>query len=97
MDAIVRHYKNTQSRYKRLNPAFFERIKASWLVFNKYYTKTEDTPVYAAALVLHPARRTQYIQKNWKKEWQRPSINSIKKLWESSYLNAPVNCSTSLS
>ena len=59
--------------------------------------KTEDTPVYAAALVLHPARRTQYIRKNWKKEWQRPGINSVKKLQESSYLNAPVNCSTSLS
>ena len=80
MDAIVRHYKNAQSRYKRLNPAFFKRIKVSWLVFNKYYMKTEDTPVYAAALVLHPARRTQYIRKNWKKEWQRPGINSVKKL-----------------
>ncbi len=59
--------------------------------------KTENTPVYATVLVLHPARRTQYIWKNWKKEWQRPSINSIKKLWESSYLNTPVNYLISLS
>ena len=37
MDAIVHHYKDTQNRYERLNPAFFQRIKASWIVFDKYY------------------------------------------------------------
>src|SRR6266480_6534388 len=55
MDAIVHHYKDAQSRYKRLNPAFFQRIKASWLVFDEYYQKTDDTSVYTAALVLHPS------------------------------------------
>src|SRR5204862_216151 len=90
MDVIVHHYKDAQSRYERSNPAFFQRIKASWLVFDKYYQKTDDTSVYAAALILHPSRRTQYIRKNWKKEWQKPGLASVKKLWETSYLNAPI-------
>ena len=90
INAIVHHYKDAQSRYKRLNPAFFQHIKASWLVFNKYYQKTDDTSVYTAALILHPSWRTQYIWKNWKKEWQKPGLLSVKKLWETSYLNAPI-------
>jgi hypothetical protein len=31
---------------------------------------------------LYPSRRTQYIRHNWKKEWQKPTFQNIKKLWE---------------
>jgi hypothetical protein len=87
MDAIARHYKNAQNRYARSNPALFKRVKASWIVFDKYYQKICSIPVYTAALILHPARRTQYIQKNWKKEWQEPGLTRVKELWEDCCLN----------
>jgi hypothetical protein len=60
MDAIARHYKDAQNRYARSNPAMLKRVKASWVVFDKYYQKIYSIPAYTAALILHPARRTQY-------------------------------------
>src|SRR5436190_7969084 len=87
MDAIACHYKDAKTRYERSNPALFKRVKASWIVFDKYYQKIYRIPVYVAALVLHPARKTQYIRKNWKKEWQKPGLASVQKLWETSCLN----------
>ena len=54
----------------------------SWLTFNKYYKKTDDTSVYAAIIILHSSWQTQYIQQNWKKEWQKHAFSSVKKLWK---------------
>jgi hypothetical protein len=40
------------------------------------------SPIYAAALILNPKRRTRYIQANWKREWREPALKSVQKLWE---------------
>lgn len=59
------------------------RIKRSWEVFDKYYAMTDDSSIYAAALILHPNRRVRYIQQTWKKAWQSRVLASVKRLWES--------------
>ena len=81
MDILFQHYEKSLKRFAKspLQP----NIMRSWEVFNKYYTKTETVSTYAAALVLHPSRRLTYIKKNWKKEWQKPAMAKVKKLWES--------------
>jgi len=40
------------------------------------------SPIYAAALILNPKRRTRYIQANWKCEWREPALGSVQALWE---------------
>ena len=40
------------------------------------------SPIYTAALILNPKRRTRYIQANWKHEWREPALKSVQKLWE---------------
>ncbi|KAH7119266.1 hypothetical protein EDB81DRAFT_815661 [Dactylonectria macrodidyma] len=40
-----------------------------WLILDKDYTMTEDVPVYAAALLLDPAKRKSYIEECWPEEW----------------------------
>ena len=50
---------------------------------NKYYNKTDDSPLYAAALILHPNRRLKYIRANWKPRWQKPVLKKVKDLWVS--------------
>ncbi len=79
MDALVQHYEKSLVWLAKspLKP----RILQSWEVFDKYYAKTEGVSVYAAALILHPSRRLAYIKKNWKKEWQKPALANVKKLW----------------
>lgn len=59
------------------------QIQKGWDTFDKYYSLSDNSPFYAAAIVLHPNRRTRYIRHNWRKEWQRPALQAVKKLWES--------------
>lgn len=68
---------------------FCARIQNGWDIFDKYYSKSDESPLYAAALILHPARRIKYIQANWRKSWQKPALLKVKKLWEEYRQNAP--------
>ncbi|KAM7223130.1 hypothetical protein V8F06_001686, partial [Rhypophila decipiens] len=49
--------------------------------FDKYYLKTEDSPYYVAAIVLHPSRKSDYLKYNWEKKWTRPALQAVKNLW----------------
>jgi hypothetical protein len=60
---------------------FSTRIKNAWEVFDKYYSKTEDSVLYAAALILHPEHRIAYIRANWKPKWWKPVVKKVKDLW----------------
>jgi hypothetical protein len=44
--------------------------------------KTDLSPLYAAALILHPSRRTKYIEANWPKKLVKSTLEKVKKLWE---------------
>src|SRR5436305_10599508 len=53
-----------------------------WFVLNKYYTLTDDTPAYAAAVLLDPTKRQAYIEKNWPSVWHSDVIGKVMQLWE---------------
>ena len=38
--------------------------------------------LYAAALILHPSRRTRYIELHWPKKWVKTTLKRVKRLWE---------------
>jgi hypothetical protein len=38
--------------------------------------------LYATALILHPSRRTKYIEVNWPKKWVKSTLEKVRKLWE---------------
>ena len=40
-------------------------INNAWDKLDKYYTLTDETPAYVAALVLHPGQKWQYFEKRW--------------------------------
>ena len=52
--------------------------------------KTDMSALYATALILHPGRRTRYIEVNWPKKWVKPTLEKVKKLWQSYREAAPV-------
>jgi hypothetical protein len=43
----------------RSNKDFASRIQKGWDVFNIYYSRTDVTPLYTAALILYPAHLLQ--------------------------------------
>jgi hypothetical protein len=63
----------------------------SWYLFDKYYAKTSDSSVYAAALLLHPSFRLQYIQDNWDESWREPALTAARSLWKEQYATRPVD------
>jgi hAT family C-terminal dimerisation region len=58
------------------------QIKRSYIKFEKYYKKMQENSAYAAAIILHPNRKTKYIEKNWSRDTQRSAIRGAKELWE---------------
>ena len=60
-------------------------IEMGWFVLDKYYTMTEEAPVYAAALLLNPSCRVAYLKKNWPEQWHEPAIAAARSIWEAEF------------
>jgi hypothetical protein len=56
-----------------------------WFILDKYYNRTDEVPVYSAALLLDPSKRSTYIKKNWQESWIEPAIAAANRIWEKEY------------
>ena len=56
-------------------------VNVGWYVLSKYYQPSDETPVYAAALLLYPRRRKSYILQNWPEDWHGSTIKAVEALW----------------
>lgn len=93
MDALLAHYERNKIHYSQedhWDPRMVRAIDMGWFVLDKYYSKTEEAPVYAAALLLDPSRRAAYIRKNWPASWTEPAIDAANVLWEEAFREVPV-------
>lgn len=68
-----------------------------WFVLNKYYALTDETPAYAAALLLDPSKRLKYIQHNWDIGWIDSVVEKTRMFWEENYKDSGPVGGTSLS
>jgi hAT family C-terminal dimerisation region len=57
------------------------RIKHCWDKLAGYYELTDESPYYAAALILHPEYRTTYIMSRWITQWVDTALSAVKALW----------------
>ena len=83
MDFLVTHYKLGMEQFQD-NITMADRIMTSWYKFDEYYTRTDDTPVYAAAILLHPSLRRAHLMEAWKDQAQyiEPAIEAVRRLWD---------------
>jgi hypothetical protein len=51
---------------------FKSGIDCGWAKLEDYYVKTDHTPVYRAALALHPSYGFDYFERHWKNAMNRP-------------------------
>ncbi|ODQ70007.1 hypothetical protein LIPSTDRAFT_35880, partial [Lipomyces starkeyi NRRL Y-11557] len=66
-----------------------------WYTFDKYYSMTDVTSVYAAAIILHPSRRKHYIRQNCDSIYHQSAFDAVENLWKIEYKDkATVNVST---
>ena len=88
MDALLAHYERNKAHYSQDGSRDLRMVRAiemGWFILDKYYNLTDETPAYAAALLLDPSRRAAYIRKNWPATWVEPAIEAARKLWEADF------------
>ncbi|PWI64137.1 hypothetical protein PCL_12103 [Purpureocillium lilacinum] len=79
--------------YKQLaaempDPEHFRvNINLGWEKLNKYYSGLDETPIYYAALALHPAFRWGYFENEWKDNprWVTKAKQMVREVWETEY------------
>jgi hypothetical protein len=57
---------------------------ASWFKFGEHYKMTEESPAYAAAILLHPSLRKACLQNSdsWEKTDINRALQEVRKLWK---------------
>ncbi|KAG7407990.1 putative AC transposase [Fusarium oxysporum f. sp. raphani] len=88
MDCLLSHYENEKRHYsapETRDERMLHAIDMGWFIMDKYYTMTEDVPVYSAALLLDPSKRDAYIKQNWPGSWHDNAIGGAQEIWEEEY------------
>ena len=84
MDYILELFETRKVEFKD-DPVLGPCINSGWSKLVKYYEKTSDSPAYVAALVLNPAYKWEYIDKNWEQTWIQGAMESVAGLWKAKY------------
>jgi hypothetical protein len=63
---------------------FSHNVNAAWQKLDAYYTRTDDTSIYRAAVFLHPRLKWRWFEKQWatKPEWIAAARASVTSRWE---------------
>ncbi len=80
MDVLSKHMEKSLVA-NRTNKEITSRIQQAVKKFEEYYRKTDSSPLYAAAVILNPSRRTKYAKIWWKKDYQKAILPKVKQLW----------------
>lgn len=90
MDALLLHYEQAKEDHSE-DIQMIKAVEMGWFVLNKYYTMSEDVPVYAAALLLDPSRRLAYIRQNWPESWHESALSAAQNIWITEYQGLPTS------
>jgi hypothetical protein len=66
------------------NTHFKAAINLGWKKLDKYYTLSDDTPAYRAAIVIHPAKKMAWFEHKWKEQhahWINDAKDAVTSLY----------------
>ena len=81
IDYLLRVFEEAKVRY-RDDPFIASRVNSAWSKLDKYYTKTNESTAYVAAVVLDPRMKWEYISSTWQPEWVTDAKTLVIQLWE---------------
>jgi hypothetical protein len=94
MDMLLQKLEQAKERLRDQADSTFLRtaVNNAWLVMDKYYDLTDQSPAYTIALVLNPRLKWHYIEKNWSEhpEWIKNARMDVEKIWKE-YNNQPLS------
>ena len=85
---LLQHLEEFKTRYKDHKEQHFRyNINQAWMKLDKYYGLTDDSPIYVAAVVLHPRMKWSFINKFWndRPDWRDKARRDVRQLWEAEY------------
>ncbi len=80
LDVLGKHMEKFSAQH-RSKKDIISRVQQAVKKFEEYYRKTDSSPFYAAAMILHPNQRTKYARLCWKKDYQKAVLPQVKELW----------------
>jgi hypothetical protein len=89
VELLIKHLDAMKKIYTvSSHPRLAESINTAWSKLDEYYIKLDETPIYAAALAVHPSYRYYYFETTWKGRLQKywaPIKKVMKELYNTYY------------
>jgi hypothetical protein len=95
-ERLLTHFENLRRQYPPLETIpsqddellttehhFSTNINLAWQKLDDYYTKTDATPLYVTAVVLHPRFKKKWFNTKWKErpDWLAMVDDKVNKMW----------------
>jgi hypothetical protein len=84
MDFLLHVFETAKNDYA-MDPFLGPCCNAGWKKLDKYYSMTDRTSAYTAALVLCPQWKWSYFQLEWKANWVAEARVKVEELWINKY------------
>lgn len=93
MDFLLEQFEQGKTLYAE--DAFMSPCcNSGWAKLDKYYSLTDRSPVYIAALVLCPQNKWQYMEDNWPIEWIADAKAKVQLFWKREYKSTAITVPT---
>ncbi|KNE97968.1 hypothetical protein PSTG_08645 [Puccinia striiformis f. sp. tritici PST-78] len=94
IDQITDHLSTVVKATTKYPPALRNACRAGLKLTNKYYSLTDESPVYRIAILLHPSFNDEYFKlAAWEPDWITEAIRLARDMWTTHYkpraLNVP--------
>jgi hypothetical protein len=93
MDFLLEQFEQGKTLYAEdafMSPCY----NSGWVKLDKYYSLTDRSPVYIAALVLCPQNKWQYMEDNWPIEWIADAKAKVQLFWKREYKSTAITVPT---
>jgi len=81
MDFLLERLETAKKQYIDPDNPLTTCINLAWVKLDQYYHASDETYVYAAAVMLDPRLKRQYFDRRWKKSWIDAAEKKFKQLF----------------
>jgi hypothetical protein len=76
---------------------FVTQLKLALDKAEEYFAKLDESPAYAASVILHPRYNMKYLEAQWsnKPQWLESAKEAVQDLWERHYKEQPISVAIS--
>lgn len=93
MEWLLREFEKFKVQYNcHPDKHFKPNINFACKKLDEYYTLLKISPIYLAALILHPRYKIHWIKKHWagKQTWIEEGVTAVEELWKAEYKDVPI-------